>query len=401
MMRKKVTNQQFLIQLFLAVLCLSLLFGLTPFLLAYPQASNSDLRFSFRGMSLGWFSLNQSSGKNFQAGIRSLPEILWSKSLSSTWQLDFDFSIDGQGSLHSTDGREFSSDARARLYRCWLRFSQPRFEVRLGLQKINFGSAVLFRSLVWFDQLDPRDPLQLTRGVYALLLRYYFQNNTNTWFWLLYGNNDLKGWEALPTTDRSFEYGGRIQFPLPEGEGGVSFHHRRVKPLFYALLPSSPPLSSIPENRLGLDGRWDIGIGLWFEANLSYQNSDWLLHPWKKSFSLGGDYTFGLGNGLYFVGEYFEFQASRKFFARDECQRFLGMMMNYPLNLKDSLKAIFFYDLREKKSYNFLYWQKSLQEWSFYIMVFWNPTEFGFFRKEFDSLVLAGKGMQIMGVYYF
>ncbi len=400
-MRKKGIKQPYLVQIFLAVLCLSLLLCLTPLLLAHPQASHSNLHLSFSGLSLGWFSLNQSSVKNLQTVIRFLPEILCNKSLSSTWQLDLDFSIDGQGSLRSSEERKSSFSARARLYRAWLRLSQPRFEARLGLQKINFGSAALFRPLMWFDQLDPRDPLQLTRGVYALLLRYYFQDNTNTWFWILYGQNDPKGWEILPTTDRSFEYGGRLQFSLPKGEGGVSFHHRRVKPLPTALLPSSPPLSSIPENRLGLDGRWDIGVGVWLEASLSHQANDWLLYPWLKSFSLGGDYTFSLGLGLYLVGEYFEFQASRKFSARDERQRFLGMMMSYPLNLKDSLKAVFFYDLGEKKSYNFLYWQKSLQEWSFYLMVFWNPTEFGLLRKEFDSLVLAGKGMQVMGVYYF
>ena len=49
----------------------------------------------------------------------------------------------------------------------WLRLSTSRFEARVGLQKINFGSATLFRPLMWFDSLDPRDPLQITDGVYA------------------------------------------------------------------------------------------------------------------------------------------------------------------------------------------------------------------------------------------
>jgi len=403
-MRVKFPKRPGISQFFLAVLCpiyISLLFELTPSLHARPQTPNSDFHLNFSGLSLAWFSLNQSSTENFQSGIRSLPEILVNKPLSPTWQLDLDFSLNAQGSLRSTKGKESSSSARARLFRCWLRVSQPRFEARLGLQKINFGSAIIFRPLMWFDQLDPRDPLQLTRGVYGLLLRYYFPNNTNIWFWILYGNDDLKGWEILPTTAKGFEYGGRIQFPLPKGEGGISFHHRRTKPLPSALLPASPPLLSIPENRFGFDGRWDVGIGLWVEASLSHQPNDWLLSRWKKSLSLGGDYTFDLGHGFYLVGEYFEFQAGRDFSSREESQRFLGIMMRYPLTFKDSLKAIFFYDLKKNDAYNFLYWQKSLQDWSFFLMLFWNPSDFRVFRKEFNSLALAGKGFQVMGVYYF
>jgi len=366
-----------------------------------PKSSSPSFHFNFSGLSLAWCSLNHSSSENFQFGIRSLPEILLNKSLSSSWQLDLDLSLDAQGSFRTTAKTESSSSARARLYRCWLRLSQHRFEARLGLQKINFGSAVLFRPLMWFDQLDPRDPLQLTRGVYGLLFRYYFPDNTNSWLWVLYGNDDLKGWEILPPATKSFEYGGRLQFPLPKGEGGVSFHHRRVKPFPSALIAGSPPLSPVPENRLGFDGRWDVGVGLWIEASLSHQANDWLLYRWKKSFSLGSDYTFDLGHGLYIVGEYFEFQASRDFFSREDSQRFLGMMMSYPLTLQDSLKVIFFYDLEKNDAYNFLYWQKSLQDWSFFLMIFWNPTDFSVFRKESDSLTLAGKGFQVMGVFYF
>ena len=70
-----------------------------------------------------------------------------------------------------------------------------------GLQKINFGSAVLLRPLMWFDSLDPRDPLQLTDGVYAVLLRYYFPNNANLWAWALYGNDSPKGWESAATAE--------------------------------------------------------------------------------------------------------------------------------------------------------------------------------------------------------
>ena len=72
-------------------------------------------------------------------------------------------------------------------YRGWLRLSGARFEARFGLQQLSFGSATLFRPLMWFDSLDPRDPLQLTDGVYGLLLRFYAKGNANAWLWGLYG----------------------------------------------------------------------------------------------------------------------------------------------------------------------------------------------------------------------
>ncbi|MCK7489842.1 MAG: ABC transporter ATP-binding protein [Anaerotruncus sp.] len=39
--------------------------------------------------------------------------------------------------------------------------------------------------MMWFDTIDPRDPLQLTDGVYALLLRYYTRGNANFWAWAM------------------------------------------------------------------------------------------------------------------------------------------------------------------------------------------------------------------------
>ena len=56
-------------------------------------------------------------------------------------------------------------------------------ENRLGLQKIDFGSALLIRPLQWFNQIDPRDPLRLTNGVYGILFRQYFNDNSNIWLW--------------------------------------------------------------------------------------------------------------------------------------------------------------------------------------------------------------------------
>ena len=53
-------------------------------------------------------------------------------------------------------------------YRLWFRRSTDKIELRAGLQKITFGSARIFRPLMWFDKLNPTDPLQLTEGVWGI-----------------------------------------------------------------------------------------------------------------------------------------------------------------------------------------------------------------------------------------
>ena len=74
----------------------------------------------------------------------------------------------GSGMIHAFD--DIDTDGTLKPYRMWLRLSTSQLEIRAGLQKINFGSAALLRPLMWFDRIDPRDPLQLTDGVYGLAL---------------------------------------------------------------------------------------------------------------------------------------------------------------------------------------------------------------------------------------
>ena len=107
---------------------------------------------------------------------------------------------------------------------------------------------------MWFDSMDPRDPLQLTDGVWGGLFRYYFPNNTTLWLWSLYGNDKNKGWEILPSSSSFPEIGGRVQIPIPKGEGALSYHFREADASTYGL-------EKIAENRFGLDVRstrpWD------------------------------------------------------------------------------------------------------------------------------------------------
>jgi len=132
---------------------------------------------------------------------------------------------------------------------------------------------------MWFDRIDPRDPLQLTDGVYGILMRDYFLNNANIWIWGLYGNKNTKGWEFLSTKARSVEFGGRFQHPVGNGEMALTYHHRQIDPNQSLPGLDMANVSSVPENRFTLDGKWDIGIGFWFEGTLTHQNSEQLPYP--------------------------------------------------------------------------------------------------------------------------
>ena len=133
----------------------------------------------FNGQAIGWTTLNPADPFQAQVGLRYIPELNFSLP-AGNYTIDGEFSANLWASgIYSGDSIEL--DEQLSPYRMWVKFSGDQFELRAGLQKINFGSAQMFRPLMWFDRIDPRDPLQLTDGVYGLLARYYFLNNANIW----------------------------------------------------------------------------------------------------------------------------------------------------------------------------------------------------------------------------
>jgi len=133
-------------------------------------------RFHFAGQASDWAMAWYDTSFSGQAGLRYIPTFSF-----GTGPFDAELAANGFGTWSARANSSF--DIAAKPYRAWLRYSAPRFEARLGLQKLNFGSATMLRPLQWFDRLDPRDPLALTDGVYAGLARYYFPNDANVWTW--------------------------------------------------------------------------------------------------------------------------------------------------------------------------------------------------------------------------
>ena len=357
--------------------------------------------FGIKGLITGWLTSNTDTLSQPFFGLRYIPEFSMDKAISEKYSIDFELSFNAYGTAHIRYLNDASTDCDMDLYRMWGRWSSSRFEARIGLQKINFGSASLLRPLMWFDRIDPRDPLQLTDGVYGLLLRYYFLNNANIWIWGLYGNNNLKGWEFMPSKSNTMEFGGRIQHPLGNGELALSYHHREIDPNTSPFLPDSPGSSPIPENRYAIDGKWDLGIGLWFEGTLTHQDSDWLPLTWQRAINIGMDYTFGLGNGLTVIGEHFLYKSSQEAFTAGEGSTFSAISLNYPLSFLDNLSCILYYDWDNKELYSFLNWRRTYDQWIINVFGFWNPDQFQIYRNRPENNLFAGKGFQIMVIFNY
>lgn len=370
-----------------------------PLEILAQETANTKLH--FQGQVIGWTNLNFQDEVSSQLGIRYIPELAVSWKINDTWKLDADLSVNsyGVGTLYRKD---FNTDADLSPYRMWVRISSDQFFLRAGLQKINFGSGSILRPLMWFDQIDPRDPLQLTDGVYGLLARYYFLNNANIWLWGLYGNKNTRGWDFLPTAENSPEFGGRIQVPAGPGEIALSYHHRKIgeDSIFN---PASMAYLNYPgfdQERIGLDGKWDIGIGVWFENSVKY-NNDFIVsgQKWTNQLSLGADYTFGIGNGLNVTLEHLLWLTGEDLFKEPEERNYTALSSNYPIGLLDQITAIVYYSWRDENWYRFLNWSRQYDRLVLYLMAYWNPEIFDIYRNADEISLFAGKGFQFMIVF--
>lgn len=370
-----------------------LLFAMS--LQAQQDSLQSKTRTSFRfsGQLSAWGQFSPDIPTKFWLGGRYIPQLNFSIPLKNNQLFDIEASANLFGDMGIQSGN-VSTDGKIKPYRAWARYSSTRTEIRIGLQKINFGSAQMFRPLMWFDSMDPRDPLQLTDGVWGGLFRYYFPDNTTLWLWSLYGNNKRKGWELIPVTGSFPELGGRVQLPVPKGEGAFSYHFRKADGDTFGL-------DEMAENRFGFDLRLDITVGLWLETSWTHLNGNAGELTNQQMMTLGTDYTFDIGNGLATTFEQFFYSYSEKGIDPDNSLNFSGLHISYPLTLLDNLSTMVYYDWKEQNFYNFLNWQHQLNNITFHTIAYWNPKQFGIPSQMGASGRFAGKGFQLMVVWYY
>lgn len=348
----------------------------------------------FKGQASAWANFNPNNDLEIWGGARYLPQLNLKLGKESKNLFDFEASANLNGTLGTLPFDTLYSNGNLKPYRLWARYSTEQLEIRAGLQKINFGSATMIRPLMWFDQLDPRDPLQLTDGVWGVLGRYYFLNNANLWLWVLYGNEQAKTWEIGSTSQQQPEFGGRFQTPVPRGEMALSVHYRQVSKNTLGEFPTI--VETLAENRIGLDGKWDLGVGLWFEAVWMNKSKNIGAFTNQTALSVGTDYTFGIGNGLNFIFEQLLFAYDEKPFQLSNPFVFSTLSLNYPVSLNDNLSAMVYYDWKNNGVYNMVTWNHQFNNLTLYCMGYSNPKNYKMPLTANDVNLFAGTGVQLM-----
>ena len=365
------------------------------FFTSQAQAQNT---FNFDGQLSGvvnWSPENDAYG--FLNG-RYIPELNYDWKLDSIHSLYFEASANMYGSVFAYKGDSLISEGNIQPYRIYARFTGNRYEARVGLQKIDFGSAMILRPLQWFNEIDPRDPLQLTNGVYAALGRYYFLNNANIWVWGLIGNVNTRGFDAVKPNPEIPEFGGRFQYPVPKGELALSYHHRYAD---VSEFPQFATLDAIPENRIGLDGKWDVGVGLWFESAYikKQQNVGELTN--QTLFTLGSDYTFGIGSGLNVVFEHMVLGYDESNIGFATHYNTSAVSISYPIGFFDHLSFFTTYSWEFRAASYFLNYQHDFRKITGYFMAYFTPKTSSSFVYNSNDFVnsFTGPGLRVMLVF--
>ena len=331
-------------------------------------------------------------------GSRYIPELSYLIPVDSaqTRFFDFEASANINGNILFSPFDTSNLDGNIQPYRIWARYNTNQFELRVGLQKIDFGSATLLRPIQWFNQIDPRDPLQLTNGVYGVLGRYYFLNNANIWLWALYGNEKTRGFDAVETNKKIPEFGGRIQYPTKKGELALSYHHRSANSTSLNFLPQ---IEKIPEHRVGLDGKWDVGVGLWFESAFIYKTKDLASLTHQALFNVGIDYTFNIGSGVNVVLEHLAIASDDKFLGVENTANVTAAMIAYPLGFFDNISGVFLYNwTAESFTFNINY-NHQFEKISAYVMAYYNPSAISGIQQNDLVNQFSGPGIRVMIVY--
>lgn len=366
------------------------LLSIFSILFACSITTAHGLEYDIEGQLSGW-GIESDINNHWEnsTGLRYIPEF------NMTHELENDTAIDSEISLNMfaySGSGPYLDKTDIDLYRADIRYTTTHTETRIGLQKINFGPAVILRSLKWFDRLDPTDPLQLTDGVYALRFRYDTLNNANYWIWLLYGNDDPKGYELLPSTSDNIEAGGRVQYPLLSGDMAFTFHTREVN-------GSRFNIPEFRENRYALDGRWDVGIGIWFESLFQEQKTDYLPYKWTKRISIGADYTFDIGSGLYLLTEHMTTAVSEKMLKWQNDYHVSAFQVRYSLSIMDSITAIGYYSWEDDKFSQYVSWMRTYDNFIFNVSLFNYPETYLDLSGQTQNVIIGGRGVQIMVIY--
>ncbi len=334
--------------------------------------------------------------KKMNLGFRFLPRVGYRGDLGN-------LHLDGEASVHlfaheSIFPLDDQPIAKLKPYRIWVRLADSTRSLRIGLQQINFGSATILRPLMWFDRINPLDPLGLTEGVWSALGQVYFKNNANLWLWINLPSEKIGVWDVFPSNLRFPEAGGRMQWPVNKGEMGAAINFRAVE---------------IPDNqiqlvgnkyalqyKLGLDGRWDVGPGLWYECSFSGASQTLGLMTNLAMLTIGADYTFSVGNGLNITGEHMWVALSERIRTMNRKAAFSALSASYPINFFNQLRVMSYFDWKNLEPYTYIIYENILPKGRIQLMAYANPDKPDLPGRE-DMMLFGGVGAQIMYIVHF
>ena len=321
-----------------------------------------------------------SSWPSYESRLSYIP------TLSIRQNLSISSLLDGEWAYHLK--RNYAGDSLynkiEKNHRFWIRFSNQKLEVRLGLQKLIFGPTQILRPLSWFDTFDVKDPTRQTDGVNALRVKWFPSNNISIWSWLI--NSD--SWLANNNLE-TLSLGGRAELSSSIGEMGLTFHFdpKNSKP---AIEQIGVPIDR-SQSRLGLDYRFDGFIGFWNESTLiKSEESEIILS------TIGADYTIPISNGILVMTE------TMYVLNKYENQNYSVIMASVPIGIIHMAMYISQFDWIENKEYHYFRWSSVFDSYSLNMIVSLNPKrdQYNMLESAFpNSLTGFGAGIQFMFIY--
>lgn len=344
---------------------------------------------------LGELSLSSGASsmtpENVNLVTRYLPAFEYQRSLGQSWDYDLEvrWQLQWGGQLDTLTGTELLADP----YRVALNLQSSHAEYIIGLQKINFGPARILRPLMWFDSVNPTDPLELTSGVTGISAHFHYDFGWSSQAWLLLPGDPI-GWEGLPDKDGTVEVGGRINIPNDRGQIGFTNHWRIADAS--AISADDPDLY---EGRLGLDGFWDVGIGLWFES--VYKNQQLNEDPFLQQLSttLGADYTVWVGNGLLLMTEHMMINIWDSPGIEDQNLIYSTFMASYSPSMFDQISLMLFMDWENDMPLAYLSWGQTYDSFRFTVGGFYTDADNANANTVSFNSDFSGKGIQLTVAY--
>ena len=116
---------------------------------------------------------------------------------------------------------------------------------------------------------------------------------------------------------------------------------------------------------------------------------------------VGGDYTFPIGNGLYFLVEHMIDQVIPKILFRNVETEISAIMVTYPIGVFDNITLITEYDWEGERRFNFVKYSRIYDNFDFNLIIAFNPERDKFSNEELkiSGLLQFGNNIQLIIIY--